>query len=369
MGSVLRSSVLIKALRKKYNKAQFIYITTQGNRSIVERMNCVEEVLSVSDSSFWALLRDITRLIFRLWIKRPDLYFDLEVYSAFSTIIAFLSGSRNRYGFYKDMTMFRKGLLTHLVYFNVSRHITTIYLELVKACGIISTDAEMADLDLREEDRKQYRDWFEQKGIDPKKKYIVINPNASDLLYERRWPAGYYALLIEALGRQWKGTIFLVGSEEEKGYVDSILKKCSADVKKSVINTAGAISLLSVFALIDDADLMITNDSGLYHVAVNLSTPLLSLWGPGDPQHYGGGSGSVDKILQDTSFYCSPCLYKIESPPCRGNNLCMKALPPFEVYCSVCELLGIPAGEDVLLMKEEYEKQYQRDAAVSLFQL
>jgi ADP-heptose:LPS heptosyltransferase len=253
------------------------------------------------------------------------------------------------------------------VYFNVSRHITTIYLELVKACNIISNDKDMSALDLREDDHKQYKDWFKKKGIDPQKKYIVINPNASDLLYERRWPAGYFALLIEALWRQWQGNIFLVGSEEEKGYVNSILNRCSDNVKDKVINTAGAFSLLSVFALIENAMLMITNDSGLYHVAVNLSTPLVSLWGPGDPQHYGGGSGAVDKILQDTSFYCSPCLYKIESPPCRGNNLCMKALPPYDVYKSVCGLLEIEAGEDFLKMKEVFEKHYQKDTAVSLY--
>ena len=75
-------------------------------------------------------------LLPRLWHYKIDLYFDLEVYSAFSTILATLSLARNRYGFYIANTNFRREPHTHLVYFNDYRQISSSLFSIARACGI-----------------------------------------------------------------------------------------------------------------------------------------------------------------------------------------------------------------------------------------
>ena len=48
--------------------------------------------------------------------------------------------------------------------------------------------------------------------------YIIINPNASDLLLERRWPMEYFVSLIDALVIDWPNPIFILGSPDERNY-------------------------------------------------------------------------------------------------------------------------------------------------------
>ena len=83
-----------------------------------------------------------------------DLYFDLEVYSAASSCLSLLSLARNRFGLYRHSAGFKRGLFTHLLYFNVNMPIRQIYLQLL---GMASVEGPFSDelerIVLRPEDR------------------------------------------------------------------------------------------------------------------------------------------------------------------------------------------------------------------------
>ena len=68
--------------------------------------------------------------------------------------------------------------------------------------------------------------------------YLVINPNASDLRLERRWPAEYFIQLIQEI-RVLKPEIFLVliGNKQEANYVKEIAKHFQED--NHVIDSSG----------------------------------------------------------------------------------------------------------------------------------
>lgn len=351
MGSILRATPLIRALRQKYPSAKYIFITTLKNKPLIDRIPLIDECYSIRDTSFLNLFRDILFLLINLWKNKIDLYFDLEVYSAFSTILATLSLARNRYGFYRESTRFRMGLNTHLVYFNDHRHISEIYLQFARACGVENMDCKIEKINLQDKDKLELREWLKSHNLSEDIPYIVINPNASDLLLERRWPKDYFVLLINALSHNWNNPIFIVGSPEEYSYVNILWDKLSNQAKKITFNLAKKISLGAVINLIYKAKLMITNDSGLYHVAVSAEIPVISLWGPADPAHYAEVSGNKNIIFYCKDIYCSPCIHKVYFPPCRGNNICMKSIPPKEVYKRACEVLGISSQTDTSFME------------------
>jgi len=366
MGSILRATPMVRALKGKYPQAKYIFITTLKNKPLVERLGLFDICLYIRDNSLLSIFIDTLFLIIKLWTYRIRLYFDLEVYSAFSTIVALLSLSRNRYGFYKDTTLFRIGLNTHLVYFNESKPISRTYLQLVKACGIKVMDYKIERIKLKETDRQELKNWMQLNNLPNENNYIVINPNASDLLLERRWPADYFVVLINAILKKWHGFIFLIGSSNEYNYVETLYNKLSEQAKKFTFNVAGKISLGATMALIENATLMLTNDSGLYHIATSFNIPVISLWGPVNPVQYADFSNPQQIIFYNQEIYCSPCLHRTDFPPCKGNNICMKSISPKEVYNKICQILGVNGNDDTEEMDLVYRRIYSTDFDITI---
>jgi ADP-heptose:LPS heptosyltransferase len=362
MGSILRATPMVRALRRKYPYARFIFVTTLKNKPLVENLGLFDECLCIRDTTFLAIFADTLGLLFKLWRHRLDLYFDLEVYSALSTILTTLSLSRNRYGFYRTSTAFRIGLNTHLVYFNDAQHVSKIYLQLARACGIKLTDYKIGKIQLGPQARSELSRWMEKNLFKEDLPYIVINPNASDLLLERRWPVSYFVSLIDALAFHAPGKIFLVGNFAERRYVDTLIRRLSPKARGSTVNTCGEFSLEAAMVLIAGAVLMITNDSGLYHIATSFEIPVISLWGPVSPSHYADLDSKNNFIFYSKEVYCSPCVHRTDFPPCKGNNVCMKSIPPRDVYAEACRILKIPPSADPPSgMAEAYAKEQSQD--------
>jgi ADP-heptose:LPS heptosyltransferase len=361
MGSIMRATPMARALRQKYPSARFIFITTLKNKPLVENLGLFDTFLCIRDSSFLYVFMDILTLLFKLWRNRVDLYFDLEVYSALSTILATLSLARNRYGFYRTSTAFRVGLNTHLVYFNDAQHISKIYLQLARACGIKHIDYKVSKIRLSHQVKSDMQKWAHRHHPAEVGPYIVINPNASDLLLERRWPSAYFVSLINTLALHKRHPIFLVGSAAEYAYVKTLTDQLTPEAQGLTFNTCREFSLEAAMALIGGAGLMVTNDSGLYHIAISFEIPVISLWGPVSPTHYADIDSVNNYIFYSKEVYCSPCVHRTDFPPCKGNNVCMKSISPKDVYLMACRVLKISPKTNVLALEEAYAKEQSQD--------
>lgn len=361
MGSILRATPMVRALKERYPSVKFIFITTLKNKPLVESLGLIDECLCLRDTTPVALLMDTLGLLFKLWRYRVDLYFDLEVYSALSTILATLSLSRNRYGFYRTSTAFRVGLNTHLVYFNDAQHISKIYLQLARACGIKNIDYKVSKIRLNPQAKSDLKIWMHKHLPSSRSPYIVINPNASDLLLERRWPSSYFVSLINALAIHPTHSIFLVGSASEYAYVNTLTTQLSPQAHGLTFNTCREFSLETAMALMAGADLMVTNDSGLYHIAISFQIPVISLWGPVSPSHYADIHNENNFIFYSQEVYCSPCVHRTDFPPCKGNNVCMKSISPKDVYLRACSVLKISPKANLLALEETYAKEQGQD--------
>ena len=130
----------------------------------------------------------------------------------------------------------------------------------------------------------------------------------------------------------------MVGGASEKTIVKSIYDRLADNTKQHVINICGETSFSQYLVLISKAELLITIDSGPLHFAISFGTSTISLWGPGEPKHYGP---QKDKhIIINSTIYCSPCLYHADFPPCRGDNQCMKIIESHHVLQNVEQILN-----------------------------
>jgi len=324
MGSIVQASALLATLRKNYPTAEIIFVSTEANKSILNFYgDQINGTLLIQDNSIFQLIRSSISALWKLWKFRPQVYIDIEVYSNYSSLLCTLSAASNRFGYYKSDKNYRSGLYTHLMYYNIKAPLSEIYLQMARILPIKEVDHELIPLILSNEIQsnsiQKLREFNPQ--IEPFN-YLVINPNASDLRLERRWPAEYFIQLIQEI-RVLKPEILivLIGNKQEANYVNEIAKHFQED--NHVIDSSGKLKLDELIAVMNNAAGIITNDTGPLHLALALRKKTVGLFGPCAPDQYGQMQSCIPVY---TNVYCSPCVHEFINPPCAGDNQCMKRM-------------------------------------------
>jgi ADP-heptose:LPS heptosyltransferase len=352
MGSIIQATPLIRSLRCAFPGARIIFVTGTSCRRMVERLEHIDQIITVDDRRLFALARTTLRTIAQLMRERIDLYFDLEVYSAYASIIALLSLARNRIGFYRESAHHKKGVYTHLVYFNTRNPIRYVYLQLGRSIGCEPSQPEcLGPIRVSGADREESANKLASAGVE-RGRYLVVNPNASDLMIERRWPIDRFADLIDGLLERHDLSIVLIGSPAERPYVASLAERITHGDRGRVVNLAGELSLGGLFALLEGARGVVTNDTGPMHMAWALEVPTVCLFGPVDPSHYGWSKSGV-KVLY-SRVYCSPCVHEVDHPPCGGNNVCMQRIDVDRVARAIDEILSSSPANPVQPFEREF---------------
>ncbi len=339
MGSILQATPLLNALKQRYPDATITFVTMRSNGEFVNRLSCVDEVLVLDDRKVFAMAVSTVQTLAALIRRRADLYFDLELYSAFASLLALWAVTRIRIGFYRHSVAFKNGIYTHLVYFNTRMPVRQLYLQLGRVVGVPSGQPELTGpIRIDNGERSAVRHILTgSPGWQPHEPYIVVNPNASDLLLERRWPAEYFIDTLRQFALHGY-QVALIGNAVEFPYVQSLFDRLPPDVQSRVTNTAGRLTLGELLALLEGAACVLTNDTGPMHMAIALQRPTVCLFGPAHPEHYGQDLDYVDIFY--SQVFCSPCLYEADEPPCHGNNICMQQIRPEPVVQSVLRFIN-----------------------------
>jgi ADP-heptose:LPS heptosyltransferase len=340
LGSIIQATPLLRALKQRYPGARLHFLTGEANRGIVQRLSSIDQGIYLADRSVATLAKDATVALATLAREGIDLYFDLEVYSATSSCLSLLSLARNRFGLYRHSSRFKQGLFTHLLFFNVTMPIAEIYLQMVRMAGATETlSTELERIAVGPSDHESLRAKLAAAGSPLPARYVVVNPNASDLLLERRWPIDHFVRFLEMLVVAGERPV-LIGSPGERPLCETIHGKLTPAAQAATVNSAGRFGLGELAALIEGASCVVTNDTGPMHMSFSLGRPTVCLFGPGSPAHYGIDRPNVQILYKD--IFCSPCIYETDEPPCRGNNVCMQWISPEEVLEST---LGLLRGE------------------------
>jgi ADP-heptose:LPS heptosyltransferase len=332
MGSIVQSTPLLKTLRQAYPDSRIIFVSSSANYELLSQIDIVDQVYTVDDSSFGNLARTLPGFVFQLWRERPQLFLDLEIYSHFSSILATMSCATNRVGFYKSSKQYRMGMYTHMMFFNIKAPISQAYLQMARLLGIRQTDQSLYRFAVPGTVRASLSKKLAQLHGFKDAPYIVVNPNASELRLERRWPPPKFADLISRLSEEHP--VILIGSPAECPYVQAIYEQVPDG--KQVSNTAGLITIPELMALISQAKMVITNDTGPMHLSFAFGKLTLALFGPCHPEQYGIRENCY-YIYKNV--YCSPCVHEFDLPPCLGDNQCMKQIAVDEVYAMAKDLL------------------------------
>lgn len=137
----------------------------------------------------------------------------------------------------------------------------------------------------------------------------------------KRWPAEYYAAVAEQKLRDgWE--VWLLGSDKDATVTHAIQEHTGG----RCFDLAGRTALAEAIDLLALTTVVVTNDSGLMHVAAALERPVIAIYGSSDPHHTPPMSERAQVLYLALS--CSPC-FKRECP--LGHLKCLRDLMPARV--------------------------------------
>lgn len=111
------------------------------------------------------------------------------------------------------------------------------------------------------------------------KRIVCLHPGAREGL--RRWPAGHFAAVADALTED-RHCIVLTGTKAERSAAEAV----AGAMRQPPVNLAGETSLGMLAALLERASLLITNDTGVSHLAAALRTPSVIVFLASDPDRW-----------------------------------------------------------------------------------
>jgi heptosyltransferase II len=144
----------------------------------------------------------------------------------------------------------------------------------------------------------------------------------------KRWPERHYADLARRLDAEGYA-VWLLGSPKDAPVGDSIAQSSGGIAR----NLCGATTLTDAILLLSMADLVVTNDSGLMHVAAAFDRPMVAIYGSSSPGFTPPLSGAARVVKLDLP--CSPCFERV--CPLKHFN-CMIELTPERVHAWIREL-------------------------------
>ncbi|WP_205623763.1 glycosyltransferase family 9 protein [Desulfogranum japonicum] len=305
--SEMGSTILANPAMERANRqlqAEIYFVIFNKNKASLQLLNTVteEHIFTLRENNLLVLLIDTAKFLYWTRKKHIDTVIDLELFSRFTALLTGLSGAERRVGFYSfhNEGLYRGELLTHRVSYNPHMHIAKNFIALVYALEakveeIPYSKIHIPDKDiilptvhptLQEQKRMQGIISNRFQDYDPEyHKIVLINPNASGLLPQRRWMPERYQELAERIVDQRKNLLILITGASSESEGAELL--CRRVRHHRCVNFTGAVTLVELPVLYSIALLMVTNDSGPGHFSAITELPTFVLFGPETPALYG----------------------------------------------------------------------------------
>ena len=161
--------------------------------------------------------------------------------------------------------------------------------------------------------------WRERLGLGVTGRTVALAPGAVGPA--KRWPGAAYAELARRLVAEGI-SVWVLG-----GPAEAPLARIIAEAGQDVHDLTGSDLRNAILAL-TAADVAVSNDSGLLHVAAALGTPSIGIFGPTSPWHWAPLNPLAATVETTTALPCRPC----HKPVCRlQHHRCMRDISPDQV--------------------------------------
>ncbi|MBU8870795.1 MAG: glycosyltransferase family 9 protein [Gemmatimonadales bacterium] len=149
----------------------------------------------------------------------------------------------------------------------------------------------------------------------------------------KQWPERFFAEVLTRFRQKSSAPVrIFLGPREERWFPGSGLEKAVARLKG--VQVFRGLPLVDIVGLIGDCSVLLTNDSGLLHLAEATGTPVLAIFGP-TVREFGYFPHLATSRALESPLGCRPCSRNGKSPCHRDDLACLASITPDEVLETV----------------------------------
>lgn len=194
----------------------------------------------------------------------------------------------------------------------------------------LSEASERSSLYISPSDERYINDILSQNGIIKTDRIIVVSPGARSHI--KRWDKESFSKVCGFLIEKDKVKVILVGDNLDLPITEYIVAK----INDGLVNLCGKTTMLQLAALLNRAEILVTNDSAVLHLGSYLNIPILAIFGPTNEAKYGPWSRNSSVVKKD--IFCRPC----EKAQCKFKTLeCMGLIKTEDVLREARRLLAL----------------------------
>ncbi len=334
IGDAVMTIPALREVRRLFPDDEITLYTRSWAEGVFRDAEFVDRIVKIrqSDTRFKSIVEEANRL-------RAEKY-DLAILfpnSFESAVVVRLAGIPRRFGYSRDG---RGILLTDPIKppkWKDERHQIHYYLNVIGEIEkrIFGTDTVMksepaSELAVSEMRIAEAAKLLDEAGVDVSKPIVALGAGSTNSV-AKRWGEERFAELGAMLQNNLDANVVLLGSRDEV----EISSRVSALSDADIVDLTGKTDLADVTAILARADLFISNDMGLAHIAAAVGTKTIVIFGPTNDVTTRPFGINAEVIRHDVE--CSPCMLRI----CPIDHRCMTRIGADEVFERAKMLLEI----------------------------
>jgi ADP-heptose:LPS heptosyltransferase len=277
LGDTLCIIPVVRALRNRFPEAEISLIGLPWQQEIVDRFH--KYFNRFIRFPGWPGLPEqhadpieVIRFIQQMQSEKFDLVLQMQGNGVLTNAMCMLWDGRNTYGLSKPgENIFDKKQFPES---SDDEHEVKRFLKLVDALGVPRQDSFL-EFPLTAKEELQFLEMSAVLNLIPKQ-YVCIHPGSKDP--RRRWPVDHFAFVGDQLAANGY-QIVITGSQQELTVAESVIKKMTHPAINA-IKAFEPIDLWKLVALIKHAKLLVSNDTGVSHLAAAVRTASVIIFSP-----------------------------------------------------------------------------------------
>lgn len=333
MGDVILSSVLPLQIKKKYPNSEIHFVVDKHFAEVYKYNPRIDKLIEYDKS---ATLKEIVDLKNELKNNLDTGFYDIVIdlqRNLRSKI--FRSGLSKSYLYVHKLRLHKlslvyakKSLLKQII------PIPDLYINTAQSLGIDNENAHL-ELWFPEEESNIYPPLLKNEYDESQSEDIVISIAPGAFHKTKRLPEEKFVELINKLINQRKFKINIIGGIKDKKVTDFIKSKINGEIN----DFSESKSILKTAEVIDKSDLVISNDTGIMHIAAARKVPVIAIFGS-TVKEFGFIPYQTKFKIIEKELPCRPCTHigREECPKYHFN--CMNLIEVDEIISSIYKLLN-----------------------------
>lgn len=332
VGDVVLASSLIRGLRTAYPQAQIDFLVKSQYAELVRSNHHLSSVIELETSE----REGLKTLCRRIRGEHYDVIVDIHNNLRSRYLRLF---SRARFIVVVNKRVVARFMLVKFKW-NFYRRVVSVadrYLEAAKSLGV-SNDGKGMELFIPDQTTFSVAAMLGKFRLE--RYEIVVGCAPAARHFTKRWPMERFVDLGVRFARDYRAKILIFGGPEDAEYCGDIAQMINASFGGNIAESfAGKLSLLETAAALTFCDIVVSNDTGVMHLAAAQQRKVIAIFGSTVREFGFFPYGTEHLVVEDKELRCRPCSH-IGLKQCpQGHFQCMKNIMVDDVLTAAKKLL------------------------------